>query len=491
MLFRKAVLGVLVYSGATFAFGAGAAPKAATTKATGSGDAVVKVLRTSNKAQTNRFVCEAIEFTKVNPFDVISFFESAVSREEGGVYSFANPDLNGGFLVVICPDYQLASLRQLAKELDRPKLTSAPGSKYIYYRMKHRNITDPAFRTVANYWIGSTGALLPDLETNSVVIFDAPTGALGMEKAFAETLDKPLRQVQMQVKIYEVDVNNDGTFGLDFEAWKNGPGKLLLQGRASGQSMHFKNSFNGDHNIHTDNGGSAFYLDYPSAYFDFLVAKGKAQVVTSTKISALNGQQASLSTGDQITFNEVTKLPADREVNGKTTPASVDAYPLPLLSKKTGTPTQINSVDTGIFLNITPTVGEGNIGMDVNLKVVNNSGFDNAGQPMLNSRQVKDNITVLLGNEVLFGGLTRDHKVETTQKVPFFGSLPVVGLLFGKETNLIRKTMVVTAIVPSVVKESANVTEDDTKLVDQESGEQVVVLPKTDFCVEQSLEITH
>ncbi len=68
------------------------------------------------------------------------------------------------------------------------------------------------------------------------------------------------------------------------------------------------------------------------------------------------------------------------------------------------------------------------------------------------------------------------------------GSLPVVGYLFGKETNTLKKTMVVTAVAPVRVKNSFNTTDADQKLAKQAKGEEVIVVPASEFCFEQSAE---
>ena len=35
------------------------------------GESLVRVLRTSNKAQTNHYVCDTLEFRNINPFNVL------------------------------------------------------------------------------------------------------------------------------------------------------------------------------------------------------------------------------------------------------------------------------------------------------------------------------------------------------------------------------------------------------------------------------------
>ncbi len=484
-------------------------------------DNTIKVLRTTNKAQTNKYVCAALRFDHVNPYDVINFFWAATSREEGGIYSFVHPSEPRGYIVVICPEYQLSWLRNLARELDRPKLTSAPGSKYIYYRMVHRNVADPGFRTVVSYYEGASGVILPDIETNSMVIFDAPAGAASAEKALKDFLDQPLLQVQLDLSLYEIDVHNGTAIGLDYEAWKNGPGKNLAQ--FSSRGRYFKASGTGT--ISSSETGSGVYLDYPSAYFDFLVDKGKAKSLVNTKITAVNGVPALLTSGEQFSYFDVTNTATDREVQTRTTDLttggmklSADGSVLSGSDKPLGggglrgtirspfrtlgldksypqrqypqnnrpISSSVASADAGVRLALVPTIGEQMVNLDLNLSVVSVNGFDNEGTPLLNSRQIKESIAVPNGAEVIFGGLTRESKVQTTNRVPFFGALPVIGSLFGHENTLESKNLVVASITPHLVINSDNIEPMDDKLAHQAGGDEVVVLPESEFSFDQA-----
>jgi len=419
----------------------------------------VKVLRTTNKAQTNHYVCEALEFKNVNPYNVVNFFWAVVSREEGGIYSFCNSDANGeyldnGYVVVICPEYQLETLRQLAKDLDKKGLDSGPGSTYTYYRMKHRNGSDPDFLNVASWHIGATGVLAPDVETNSVLIYDAPAGAGYAEETLKDVLDKPLRQVEMGIKVYEVDVNRDGTLGLDFQAWKNGPGKGLFSFRYDGATISFRElngsvvSAKGSY----ANRSSGFYGDYPSAFFDFLAAKGKAQTLTDTKVLAFSGKKATITAKDEILAHQVL---GERDLKATRT-----------------------SLQVGVDLAITPTVGDGSIKMVTKLQASSLQGYDGKGVPIISGPFALENtMSVPNGVEAYLGGVTREKQVKTTRKVPILGSIPVLGYLFGGEISTNQKTMIVASVRPALAVGTSNVTDADTQIATEVSPQMVKMLP--------------
>lgn len=512
-MWRKAALAAIVLCVATLA--PGQKKKTTGAPAIPPQDKVVQILRTPNKAQVNQFVCETLEIKNTNPFNIVNFFWAVTSREDGGCYSFANPDGKSGKIVVICPEYQLDSLRSLAKELDRPNQNSAPGSKYIYHRMKHRAITDPGFVSSISIWGGSSGVWVPDVETNSVLIYDAPEGADSVDEALNTVFDKPLQQVEFQVHVYEVDVNNDGTLGLDYEAWKNGPGRLLLQQNASGQYLRA----DGIPHTHFHTSGGGVYLDYPSAFFDALVEKGKAVSMVNTRVTGVNRVPAMLTSDEKVIFYQVDNTASTRlvatgvakaEVAGEAFPTDgrVVAVPkvrtpydavnflkgrVPRLNPAgSDTPfapisAAIRSVSTGLFLTVVPTVGEGMVSMDIDLRLVNHTGYDGSGVPTLNSRQISNTLAVAPNDEIIFGGLVRDRKIQNAKKIPLLGSIPVLGYLFGGETVASKKTVVVASIKPVLVVGDDNVTKTDKDTVAKVTGDQVLVLPKSEFCFEQNI----
>lgn len=483
-------------------------------------DKVVQILRTPNKAQVNQFVCETLEIRNTNPFNIINFFWAVTSREDGGCYSYANPDGKSGKIVVICPEYQLESLRALAKELDRPNQNSAPGSKYIYHRLKYRSAIDPGFVNSSAVWGGSSGVFVPDVETNSILLYDAPEGADSVDKSLNEVFDKPLQQVEFQVNVYEVEVNNDGTLGLDYEAWKNGPGHLLLQESGRGQYLHTA----GVPNTHFHTSGGGVFLDYPSAFFDALVEKGKAVSMVNTRITGVNRVPAMLTSDEKVIFYQVSNpSPTQRFVDTSSVVAAVNGLVYPndgrVVATKTRTPydsntflkgraphytvekdgsttfqpinAAIRSVTTGLFLTIVPTVGEGMVNMDMDLRLVNHTGYAGDGTPTLNSRQISNAMAVVPGDEIIFGGLVRDRKIQNAKKVPLLGSLPVIGYLFGGETTSNKQTVVVASIKPVLVAGDNNVTAADKATIAKVSGEQVLVLPQSEFCFEQNIPYIH
>lgn len=462
----------------------------------------VKVLRTNNKAQVLGYVPKVYTFNKVNPHEVVNFFTSALMTEEGGCFSFVSPEGNSGKILVICPDYQIPYFDQLAKDLDRTKLTSAPGSKYTYYRFKHRNPLDAGLLSVLSSY--SKEVLWPDVETNSLLLFDSPGGAERGEKALAEILDIPTPMVQVELKVYEVNTNNNAAMGLDYVAWKNGPGKSLFKYGYDTDSI-ISSKIN---NITATKSNFGYYVDMPSAYFDFLVSKNKAKSVVNTKLTSVNGNKITFSTGDQVLYfskyattdangiitsannliatsvaqsagstsllrtvntdkgaSKITS-PAGAAVAGtKTTVNGAETITQPVMIA--GAAPAIQGVATGIGIEITPTIGSERVNMDILVRVADLVGYQDSGTPIISSRQMDDFIMAPYDTEVMIGNLSREYIVKTTKKFPILGSIPGMGWLFGGENQLKKKSTAIVSIKANVLKDLTNITAEDKKIIGQ------------------------
>ncbi len=441
---------------------------------------VVKILRTTNKAQIQGYVPVVYTFKNVNPHEVVNWFTSALATEEGGCFTFLGPDGQSGKMLVMCPEHQIPYFDQLAKDLDRPKLTSAPGSKYVYYRFKHRNPYDAGLLNVLSSL--SNEVLWPDRETNSILLFDAPAGGDRGVKNLGEILDLPTPMAQINLKIYEVAVGNNAAMGLDYLAWKNGPGKNLANISYSVDAI----ASNRPGNRTAESGGYGYYIDYGSAYFDFLVSKNRAKVLVDTKLNSMNGTPVNFSTGDQVLYME-----KDSNRNLSVNSAALSAASLNL-SKQPSiqgnssqvttnppvTPPAIQAVSTGINVSLTPAIAEERINMNLLVRVADVVGYQDTGRPIINSRQMADSIMVPYGTEVMIGNLTRENVIKTTKKIPLLGSIPGLGWLFGGENQIKQKTTAIVSIKADLIKDMSNITADENKIINQVANKAETQSPK-------------
>lgn len=496
---------------------------------------VVKVLRTTNKAQVNQYVPKAYSLANANPNMVARFIRRPLEAEEGAWFTFAKPDGHGGAVLIICPPYQIPYFDRLIALIDRPNLSASTGTKRLYQRLKHRNVSDPAVVDALASYANESARVLGDPETNALFVQDAPSGHDRVVQAL-EQIDVPRDQMTVHATIYEVDVQDNQTLGLDFHAWKNGPGRNLFAAGAfyerdkiqllEGSSTPIFNAGTGTyglpgHRFEAKGANAAYYLDVPSAYFDFLATRGKARVVTEGTLTALNTEPALLEAGDQVLYYEVQQvIPKTNGIR----PSGVVLDPLGRTDKTTSDPVQTaeavvtgttgltgpvnlttktflpgettgkddfpdnrtvtgkttsrayGSVQTGLFMKIVPVIGTEETLLAVDFTVVNHIGYQDDGKPLLDNRDLFAQVAAKDGQEIVLGGLDRVRTLKTTRKVPILGSIPVLGWLFGGEITQVQKSAVVVVLRPEI-KVAGSLRPEDAKIRGQVEGETKAPLP--------------
>ncbi len=446
---------------------------------------VVRILRTTDKAQVNQFVPFAYELKNVNPYAVLRFIRRPIQTEEGNWWTFAHPDGDHGIVLMNVPIWLVEPMEELLEIIDRDGLTSSAGTSRHYIPLKHRDPQDVA--NLIRAYLTNTGVVLPDLATGSIYLQDAPSGAGYAQEMIPIDIDLPTKQVTVRTKIYEIDLNNDGTIGLDFHAWKNGPGRDLFTVGAWAET--FSNGandgpifaevspgvdVNGIPGNRFSNSGfnSSYIYNVPSAYFDYLVQKGRARILTSPTSVVLNRETALFNTGEEVLYY---KTVTDLDSDPPRTDLDGDAYD----DTRRGV-YGITTADVGVHVEVTPVIAEQSINMDFDLSFTNQLGWSGDGTPLLQERNLETKIRATPGAEYLIGGMTRTRTIQTTRKVPVLGSIPVLGWLFGGEITTTKKTMLVISLSATVINDDSGLNADEQELISNVDNGSInqVPLPK-------------
>lgn len=452
---------------------------------------VVKVLQADSKTDVNQYVPKAFEFHNVSPYNVLRYVRRVADLEEGAYWTFVAPDGKSGVLLVNVPSWQVEPLTELVSIIDRPNQTNSDGRKRVYLPLEYRDPSQVA-PALAPY-LTASGVVVPDPATGHIYIEDNPSGTDYAVAYLPKDLDIPIKQVVIRAKIYEVDLTNDGTIGLDYTAWKNGPGRNLFAIGAFGEYFKQTTSTGGapvvspggvdvnglpGQRFNNSGANAGYFYDVPSAYFDFLVTKGRARVLTAPSATVLNTETATFSTGEQILFYRVlTQNDAAPRATALDPTGADAAYP----DNRTVNGEVLDRADAGVNMQVRPVIGEESVVLEVSLTFASQLGFDDAGVPQLHSREINTTIRATPDKEYIIGGMSRTQSLQTSRKIPGLGSLPVAGWLFGGETTTAKKSMLAIVLTADVLDEAATLTPDEAQLVQKVStaGMNQVPLPST------------
>jgi MSHA biogenesis protein MshL len=285
------------------------------------------------------------------------------------------------------------------------------------------------------------------------------------------------RQVVIEAKILEVQLNEGFQSGINWAAFRNGNNSRVSGGMLSPGTVLQPNgslavgASNIDAAARTFSGGDvislpgqdivqsgtgfgglfglAFQTSNFAALLSFLESQGKVHVLSSPRIATLNNQKAVLKVGtDEFFITNVTTT---------TTSSAGSTTSSPTLT--------LQPFFSGIALDVTPQIDDkGFIILHIHPSVSNVTTVDkviNLGQGgtyrlPLPSSVVSETDSVVRGLDghiVAIGGLMRQATVSDRSQLPGVGDVPVVGELFKNKNQVTQKRELVILLKPTVVKD--------------------------------------
>ncbi|MFL9963019.1 type II and III secretion system protein family protein [Paraburkholderia sediminicola] len=255
------------------------------------------------------------------------------------------------------------------------------------------------------------------------------------------TIDRPL-QVQLRVRITEVDRNVTQQLGINWQAMGNAVGNFY-GGIFSGRPI-----YNLSQPIVGANGQTTFPVNLPSnnafslfgqfktnnvniqALVDALNQEGLLTVLAEPNLVALSGQTASFLAGGEFPI-PVSQTNGAISVEFKQFGVKLDF-----------TPTVLN--DRRISLKVRPEVSQ----IDTSVSVTTGG----ITVPGLSVRRADTTVELGSGQSFAIGGLLQSNTTDIISQVPGVGSIPILGKLFSSTNYQNNKTELVIMVTPYLVE---------------------------------------
>ena len=115
-----------------------------------------------------------------------------------------------------------------------------------------------------------------------------------------------------------------------------------------------------------------------------------------------------------------------------------------------------SAITEGIVLDVTPQISDdGIIIMNIHPTVTERTGQATSPRgdsvPIVDVRETDTVVRVKEGGTVLIGGLISDRLIETANKVPVLGDLPLIGGFFRNTSRQTRRTDLVILLTPKIL----------------------------------------
>jgi len=155
-----------------------------------------------------------------------------------------------------------------------------------------------------------------------------------------------------------------------------------------------------------------------------LQTEGKGKIVSNPRVITSNSHKALIEQGVEIPYAEASS-------SGATT---------------------ISFKKAVLKLEVTPQITPDNrVVMDLQVNK-DSVGEVFGGIPSIDTREVQTQILVDNGQTVVLGGIYEQEKTTETDRVPFFGDLPIIGALFRQTREIDDKSELLIFVTPKILK---------------------------------------
>ena len=275
-----------------------------------------------------------------------------------------------------------------------------------------------------------------DSKTGLIILRDTPTNQK-MAAEILKDIDLPSPQITIEarfVDLNQTDLSELGiNWGSSFRWYDYGPGTLssrdaqtMISGGQNPGSLGNLITF-----PDTTTSGEGLYMQLSrlrpielDIVIRALARNDKANLLSAPKITAINHEKARIDIVDTVPYiSEATRT------NTGTASDPIWTWDYTVAEE-----------EVGIALVVTPTVGEGekiiNLQLEPEVEVLScrldwiDGIPESLGWPVIERRSLKTTVMLQSGETIVMGGLLDDRDDEVIQKVPILGDIPLLGNLF-------------------------------------------------------------
>ncbi len=289
-----------------------------------------------------------------------------------------------------------------------------------------------------------------DESTNALVITASPTVFRSLKSVIGQ-LDIRRAQVMVEAIIAEVSSDRAAELGVqwlfDGSVSDNPVGAINFGGSGTSISSVAAGTAAGGGGVGAalsaiGAGATLGFGKFTSDTFNFaglisaLEGDGTTNVLSTPNLVTLDNQEAEIFVGQELS------IPSGSFSSTGSTTTSVNPF------------TTFERKQVGIRLKVKPQINEGDaIRLDIEQTVDGvSAGSAGTGDIVTSERSIKTTVLVDDGKLLVLGGLIKDDLVETEQKVPLLGDIPLLGMLFRYKSVKKVKTNLMVFLRPTILR---------------------------------------
>lgn len=277
-----------------------------------------------------------------------------------------------------------------------------------------KGLLSPAGRS----WVTESDSLDNRRTKEAVAVVDYPAYVARIGQYICQA-DQPPRQVNVQAHILQIELTDDCRNGINFNniiRMSSTPISLKSIGFANESAT---NAFMVDVTGDGVNG-----LD---GLIELLQTTTDAKTLARPEIHAVNGQASRIQIGEKLPYRVTT-------------------------TTQTATLESVQMLDVGVVLEVTPRITrDGHVLMRIKPKVSTGVISAETGLPSEKTSEVETDVMLASGQGMVIGGLIQEVDSNVQTKLPWFGDIPYLGVLFQKRQVVKSRKEIIVTLRPFVV----------------------------------------
>ncbi|MGY4525240.1 type IV pilus secretin PilQ [Pseudomonas sp. UBA4617] len=326
-----------------------------------------------------------------------------------------------GNVLLVAPASELAtqSLDTRVEQALEAQLQPLRRELLPIHHAKAAELAELLLASLADDGIGR-GSLSVDERTNTLVVHQ-PAERLGELRQLVAQLDVPVRQVVIEARIVEANVDYEKSLGV---RWG---GPLYLEGPQPGKDLFV--------DLGLERAGSSIGLGLlrGGVLLDLELSamekSGNGEIISQPKVVTADKETARILKGTEVPYQETSQSGA----------------------------TSVAFREASLSLEVTPQITPDNKVIMTVRVTKDEPDYVNAlnNVPPIRKNEVNAKVRVMDGETIVIGGVYSTSQNNVVDKVPFFGDLPYVGRLFRRDALQEKKSELLVFLTPRIMSDQA------------------------------------
>jgi len=267
-----------------------------------------------------------------------------------------------------------------------------------------------------------------DSRLNALTLVGEPE-LVSLASEYITRLDLRRRQVAVNVKVIDIDLNAIESFGTSFTYRNNG----LSVGFAGGTGLDVGINFNDPTPAQ-----QSFSLGLNAAIED-----SNAKILTDPTLIVQEGQTASVALTEEVLSTIDTTIDGESGIIVQE-PVFEEAGLILTV--------QVERIDDNGFVtfNVSPTVSA----PQAPITFQGTGGIENSLTPIARREVSSGSIRVRDGQTLLLTGIIQERELSSSTKIPILGDLPIIGALFRSSNTTNERNEVIVMLTPQIIDDS-------------------------------------